>query len=185
MLGVWAVTSSHDGPLDRMGRPLTGNALLGTLAAAIVSDKLKEDYNHATPATAARFVPEMEQTLGLYDGFDGKCGNQLLAGKVASAGRYRQLATLLADDRLWVNSASKVCTHFFAVELAELTGQRALANDCGGRSPTYSAANIYRSLLANGKPMGIDDGLTRDEHDHSSSAFPFLAAPAADATYKE
>ena len=184
MLGVWAVTSSHDGPLDRMGRPLTGNALLGTLASAIVSDKLKEDYNHATPATAARFVPEMEKTLGLYDGFDGKCGNQLLAGKVASAGRYRQLATLLADDRLWVNSASKVCTHFFAVELAELTGQRALANDCGGRSPTYSAANIYRSLLANGKPVGIDDGLTRDEHDHSSSAFPFLAAPAA-ATYKE
>jgi hypothetical protein len=184
MLGVWAVTSSHDGPLDRMGRPLTGNALLGTLASAIVSDKLKEDYNHATPGTAARFVPEMETTLGLYDGFDGKCGNQLLAGKVASAGRYRQLATLLADDRLWVNSASKVCAHFFAVELAELTGQRALAKDCGGRSPTYSAANIYRSLLANGTPVGIDDGLTRDEHDHSSSAFPFLAAPAA-ATYRE
>ena len=185
MLGVWAVTSSHDGPLDRMGRPLTGNALLGTLATAIVSDKLKEDYNRATPATAARFVPEMEQALGLYDGFDGKCGNQLLAGNFVSEGRYRQLATLLADDRLWVNSASKVCTHFFAVELAELAGQRALANDCGGRSPTYSAANIYRSLLANGKPVGIDDGLTRDEHDHSSSAFPFLAAPAADATYKE
>ena len=184
ILGVWAVTSSHDGPLDRMGRPLTGNALLGTLAAAVVSDKLKEDYNRATPATAARFVPEMEQTLGLYDGFDGKCGNQLLAGKLESAGRYRQLATLLADDRLWVNSASKVCTHFFAVELAELTGQRALAHDCGGRSPTYSAANVYRSLLANGKPVGIDDGLTRDEHDHSSSSFPFLAAPAA-ATYKE
>ena len=184
MLGVWAVTSSRDGPLDRMGRPLTGNALLGTLASAIVSDKLKEDYNHATPATAARFVPEMEKTLGLYDGFDGMCGNQLLAGKVENAGRYRQLATLLADDRLWVNSASKVCTHFFAVELAQLTGQRELANDCGGRSPTYSAANIYRSLLANGKPVGIDDGLTRDEHDHSASAFPFLAAPAA-AAYKE
>lgn len=184
MLGVWAVTSSHDGPLDRMGRPLTGNALLGTLASPLVSDKLKEDYNHATPATAARFVSEMEKTLGLYDGFDGECGNQLLAGKVATAGRYRQLATLLADDRLWVNSASKVCTHFFAVELAQLTGQHALANDCGGRSPMYSAANVYRSLLANGKPVGIDDGLTRDEHDHSSSAFPFLAAPAA-ATYKE
>lgn len=185
MLGVWAVTSSHDGPLDRMGRPLTGNALLGTLASALVSDKLKEDYNHATPATAALFAPEMEKTLGLYDGFDGKCGNQLLAGKVASAGRYRQLATLLADDRLWVNSASKVCTHFFAVELAQLTGQRALANDCGGRSPTYSAANVYRSLLANGEPVGIDDGLTRDEHDHSSSAFPFLAAPAVAASYEE
>lgn len=184
MLGVWAQTSSHDGPLDRMGRPLTGNALLGTLASALESDRLKEEYNHATPAAAARFVPEIEKNLGLYDGFDGKCGNQLLAGKIANAGRYRQLATLLADDRLWVNSASKICTQFFAVELAQLTGQRALANDCGGRSPTYSAANVYRSLLANGKPAGIDDGLTRDEHDHSSSAFPFLAAPAT-AAYKE
>ena len=103
-------------------------------------------------ATAARFVPEMEKTLGLYDGFDGKCGNQLLAGKVAGAGRYRQLATLLADDRLWVNSASKVARNS-SVELAEVTGQRALANDCGGRGPTYSAAKIYRSLLANGKPV--------------------------------
>jgi len=84
-----------------------------------------------------------------------------------------------------VNSASKVCTHFFAVELAQLKGQRALANDCGGRSPTYSAANIYRSLLASGEPAGIDDGLTRDEHDHSSSAFPFLAAPAVVASYEE
>jgi len=185
MLGVWATTSSDSRELDRMGRPLTGNALLGTLAAANVSDKLKEEYNRATPTAAARFAPEMEKTLGLYDGFDGKCGNQLLAGKLAGAGRYRQLATLLADDRLWVNSASKVCTQFFAVELAQLTGQRALANDCGGRTPTYSAANVYRSLLANGESAGIDDGLTRDANDHSASAFPFLAAPDASAAYKE
>jgi hypothetical protein len=185
MLGVWATTSSDSRELDRMGRPLTGNALLGTLASANVSDKLKEEYNRATPTAAARFAPEMEKTLGLYDGFDGKCGNQVLAGKVAGADRYRQLATLLADDRLWVNSASKVCTQFFAVELAQLTGQRALANDCGGRTPTYSAANVYRSLLANGESAGIDDGLTRDAHDHSSSAFPFLAAPDAGNAYKE
>jgi hypothetical protein len=92
---------------------------------------------------------------------------------------------LLADDRLWVNSASQVCTHFLAVELAQLTDQPALADDCGGRSPTYSAANVYRSLLASGESVGIDDGLTRDEHDHSSSAFPFLAAPAVAANYEE
>jgi hypothetical protein len=177
ILGVWATTSSEYGQLDRMGRPLTGNALLGTVATAAVSDKLKEDYNRATPATAARFVPEIEKNLGLYDGFDGKCGNQLLAGKQESTGRYRQLATLLADDRLWVNSASKVCTQFFAVELAQLTGKSALASDCGGRTPTYSAANIYRSLLANGTSSGIDDGLMHDARDHSATEFPFLAAP--------
>jgi hypothetical protein len=182
-LGIWATTSSQDGQLDRVGRPLTGNALLGTLATDEVSDKLKEDYNRATPATAARFVPEIEKNLGLYDGFDGKCGNQLLASKIKTgAGRYHELATLLADDRLWVNSASGVCKQFFAVELASLTGEIALDNDCGGRSPTYSAANEYRSLLANGTPAGIDDGLTRDKREHSSSTFPFLAGPEAEGT---
>jgi uncharacterized protein DUF4331 len=177
LLGVWATTSSEYGQLDRMGRPLTGNALLGTLAADKVSEKLKEDYNRATPTTAARFIPEIEKTLGLYDAFDGQCGNQLLASKQASAGRYRDLATLLADDRLWVNSVSGVCTQLFAVELAELTGQSALASDCGGRSPTYSAANAYRSFLTNGTSSGIDDGLSRDARDHSATQFPFLAAP--------
>jgi hypothetical protein len=180
LLGIWATTSSQYGQLDRMGRPLTGNALLGTLATAEVSDKLKEDYNRATPATAARFVPEIENALGLYDGFDGKCGNQLLADrKAAGAGRYRALATLLADDRLWVNGASGVCTQLFAVELAQLMNQSALRSDCGGRAPTYSAANVYRSLLATGAPQSIDDGLMRDEHEHSSTTFPFLAAPDA------
>jgi hypothetical protein len=181
LLGVWATTSSEYGQLDRMGRPLTGNALLGTLATDKVSDKLKEDYNRATPATAALFVPEIEKTLGLYDGFDGKCGNQLLASKqVTGAGRYHELATLLADDRLWVNSASAVCTQLFAVELAQLAGQDALKNDCGGRTPTYSAANMYRSFLANGTSTGTDDGLTRDAREHSAMKFPFLAAPDAD-----
>lgn len=181
ILGVWATTASNYGQLDRVGRPLTGNALLGTIGSPAVSEKLKEDYNRATPATAARFVPEIEKGLGFYDGLDGKCGNQLLASKtVTGAGRYSELATLLADDRLWVNSAAAVCTQFFAVELAQLTGQRALGNDCGGRTPTYSASNAYRSLLASGTPTGIDDGLSRDEREHSSTTFPFLAAPDAE-----
>ena len=184
LLGIWATTSSEFGQLDRVGRPLTGNALLGTLATAAISDKLKEDYNRATPATAARFVPEIEKNFGLYDAFDGKCGNQLAASKSATAGRYHELAALLADDRLWVNSAFGVCKQFFAVELATLTGPSAADNDCGGRTPTYSAANVYRSLLANGTPAGIDDGLTRDKREHSSTVFPFLAAPEAEGAYK-
>ena len=184
MLGVWATTSSQAGQLDRVGRPLTGNALLGTLATAAESDKLKEDYNRATPATAARFVPEIEKNLGLYDAFDGKCGNQLLASKFRTTGRYHELALALADDRLWVNSATGVCKQFFAVELAALAGQTELDNDCGGRTPTYSAANVYRSLLANGTPVGIDDGLTRDKREQSATAFPFLAAPEAEGASK-
>jgi hypothetical protein len=94
------------------------------------------------------------------------------------------LAQLLADDRLWVNSTSGVCTQLFAVELAQLAGQTSLKNDCGGRSPTYSAANVYRSILSNGTPTGIDDGLSRDAREHSATTFPFLAAPESAKAYK-
>lgn len=176
MLAVWATTASRARQVDRMGRPLTGNALLAPLAADEVSDTLKDIYNIAAPSEWPQFIPDIAQTLGLSDSFDGECGNQLLADRSAPpAQRYRALATLLADDRLWVNSASGTCTQFFAVELASLAGQAALAGDCGGRTPTQDAVDIYRSLLAMGQVSGVDDGVDRDEADHSSAAFPFLA----------
>jgi hypothetical protein len=180
MLAVWGVTSTPVKQLNRLGRPLTKNALLGLFADDAVSDRLKEQYNLATPATSARFVPEIEKGLALYDGFDGTCGNQWLIDREgAPAMRYRALATLLADDRLWVNSASTVCTQLFAVELASAAGQSALQDNCGGRSPNYNAANVWRSLLVNGTTSGVDDGLDHDEREHSATVFPFLAAPDA------
>jgi len=182
MLAVWGATTTSDRQIDRQGRPLTGNALLGTLADEAVSNRLKEEYNAATPATSARFVPEIQKSLGLYDSFDGQCGNQLLAAVEAQPSmRYRPLATLLADDRLWVNSASGVCTQLFAVELANLAGRRELRDDCGGRSPNYDAVNIYRSLLVDASNDSVDDGVHHDERVHSATVFPFLAAPESQA----
>jgi hypothetical protein len=178
ILAIWGATVSHGKQLDRAARPLTGNALLGTLATGDVSNGLKEAYNAANPATSARFIPEIEQALALYDGFDGRCGNQLLAARGEKpATRYRPLATVLADDRLWVNSRSTVCTQLLAVELASLAGQTAFAADCGGRTPLYNAANIYRSLLVDGTSASVSDGLDHDDHEHSATVFPFLAAP--------
>jgi hypothetical protein len=180
LLAVWGVTATQDKQLDRMGRPLTANALLGTLAPEAVSDDLKERYNKVTPATAAQFVPEIEKGLALYDGFDGNCGNQLLVERSAPpALRYRKLAALLADDRLWINSTATTCTQFFAVELVSLVAEEPLRNDCGGRTPNYDAIDVYRSLLANGTTQSIDDGVDHDEHEHSTSVFPFLAPPDA------
>jgi hypothetical protein len=177
-LAVWADTSGPAGRIDRMGRPLTGNALLGTLAPEAVSNALKEQYNHATPATSDAFVPEIEKTLGLYDAFDGECGDAMLADRSAGASRYLNLAILLADDRLWINSAGRNCTTLFAVELAALAGQAALRDDCGGRTPNYDAVDTYRSLLATGATTGITDGVDADDQRHSTEVFPFLAAPA-------
>lgn len=175
LLAVWAETSMRGVRIDRMGRPLTGNALLAPLEADEVSDALKLRYNAASPATAGEFVPEIEKSLALYDGYDGACGNQLLAGR-SPAGRYRAMAELLADDRLWVNSASGQCTQLFAVEMAA-AGVGPYRDDCGGRTLDYDAVNVYRSLLATGRVTGVDDGVHRDEVVHSNEVFPFVAAP--------
>jgi hypothetical protein len=178
LLAVWGTTSTADKQLNRVGRPLTKNALLGLFAADDVGDRLKEDWNVATPATSARFIPEIQKGLALYDAFDGQCGNQLLAEpRAAPSKRYLALATLLADDRLWVNSNSTVCTQLMAVELTAQAGHKSLVNDCGGRSPNYKAANTWRSLLVDGTSVGVDDGVERDDHEHSATVFPFLAAP--------
>jgi hypothetical protein len=184
LLAVWATTSDGKRQIDRMGRPLTGNALLGTIAPEEVSDALKERYNAATPATAAPFVEEIEKGLALYDGFDGTCGNAWLADARAAKHRYRKLATLLADDRLWVDSRATTCTEFLSVELSHFSGNGG-AHDCGGRTPNEDAIDVYRSLLANGTTRGIDDGVDRDDREHSLSVFPFLAAPDGSTGYSK
>ena len=181
VLAVWATTSAGSKQIDRAARPLTGNALLGTLASEETSNHLKEDYNAATPSTSARFVPEIEKALALYDAFDGKCGNQLLAGSnpasTRGAERYEAMAELLADDRLWVNTESTICLQLFAVELADLAGQSERVMDCGGRTPLYNASNVYRSLLVDGSTTSVNDGVDHDDKPHSETEFPFLAAP--------
>jgi len=177
ILALWATTASSERQIDRAGRVLTGNALLGTIAGGDESNRLKEAYNAATPADGERFVAEIEKGLALYDGFDGLCGNQLLAGSRAEPHRYRALARMLADDRLWLNSAAPVCTTLMSVETAALAGW-STASDCGGRAPSYNAVNLYRSLLVAGDYTAISDGLSRDEKTLSDADFPFLSPPS-------
>ncbi|HET6972109.1 MAG TPA: hypothetical protein VFH92_13360, partial [Phenylobacterium sp.] len=155
------------------------------LGSAEDSNRMKEAYNAASPATAQGFAPEIAKGLALYDGFDGQCGNQFLADRdLPPARRYLELASLLADDRLWVNSASSQCTQLFAVERATLSGAFELEGDCGGRTPAMSAVNVYRSLLVDGTNTSLDDGLDKDERPVSTSTFPFLSPPDAAAGAK-
>jgi len=164
-------------PIDRIGRPLTGNALIGPLAPDDVSDQRKEAYNRAAEADWPQFVEDIERTLGLYDGFDRTCGNQWLADRRAVPARYRVLARTLADDRLWVDSGSAVCTEYLAVERAAFATPGAPRGDCGGRTPGYDVVDVFRSLLVLGATAGVDDGIAHDDHVHSTTEFPFLAAP--------
>jgi len=166
-------------PIERTARPLIKNALVGgPLAPDNESDQRKEAYNRVARNGWAKFSPDIQKTLGLYDGFDGKCGNQWLADTKAEAShRYERLAKILADDRVWVNSKSAVCTQFLSVEFTSLQTPGAISSDCGGRTPNYDASNIFRSLLVNGTMAGAIDGLNHDDKVHSTTDFPFLAAP--------
>jgi len=165
--------------IERTARPLIKNGLVGgPLAAEAISNQRKEAYNRAARNGWKQFSRDIERTLGLYDGFDGKCGNQWLSGsQAAPSQRYTALSRLLADDRIWVNSTSARCTQFLAVEFTAYGTPGALTDDCGGRAPNYDASNIFRSLLVNGMGSGFDDGLHQDEKTHSTTEFPFLAAP--------
>ena len=165
--------------IERTARPLIKNALVGgPLEPGTESNQRKEAYNRVPRTGWAKFSSDIQKTLGLYDGFDGRCGNQWLAGtKGIPAQRYERLAKVLADDRIWVNSKSSVCTQFLAVELTYFQTPGALSSDCGGRTPNYDASNIFRALLVNGTTIGADDGLNHDDKVHSTSDFPFLAEP--------
>jgi hypothetical protein len=178
VLGLWATTESRETSevIDRIGRALTGNALLGTFAAEAVGNALKERYNRAPPKQWLEFAPDLATNLAIYDGFDGICGNQWLAVQNSPpATRYTDLSRLLADDRLWVNSASGRCTQYLGVEF-DLVG--ATNDDCGGRMPEYDAVDVFRSLLVSGEISGLSDGVDRDDA-RTSPDFPFLSAPTS------
>ena len=179
LLAVWGTTSSSGKPLDHMARPFVANTLLGAAPFSTddASGLLRQQFNEALPGASARFVPKLQESLAFQDSLDGRCGNEILAPPKDSPARYRALAEVFADDRLWVNSASSVCTQFFAVELAKLAGEKTSRSDCGGRAPTYDTSNVWRSLLIAGTPTGISDGLHQDEHPPSATVFPFLAPP--------
>ena len=83
---------------------------------------------------------------------------------------------MLADDRLWVDSTQRRCRELLAVERTALGGPGAPGGDCGGRTPDEDV-DVLRSLLVSGTPTSVDDGVDLDDADHSTTAFPFLAAP--------
>jgi hypothetical protein len=170
-------------PIDRMGRALIANMLIAPLDSNEVRDARKEKYNRSTPPEWSEYSGDVQRALGFFDGYDRVCGNQWLADrKSQSSARYETLAKLLADDRIWINSQSSHCMHYLAVELSGLSNTASLKNDCGGRTPNYNANAVFRSLLVRGTTDGSDDGLERDDRVHSTSVFPFLAAPADDSS---
>jgi hypothetical protein len=164
--------------IDRQGRPAVNPALINTFDANTnTASAAKDSYNAAGQANWSGFSTNIATSLGILDGLDTNCGNQLLAGSSATAGRYNTLAGVLADDQLYVNSASTTCTRYLAVEANAVNV--APNNDCGGRALTYDVIDTSYSVLAAGALSGVGDDVNADGDGniHSNTAFPFIAAP--------
>jgi hypothetical protein len=164
--------------IDRMGRPAINPALNSTFEANITTaNASKDSYNVAAQADWGGFSARIATSLGILDGLDTNCGNQLLAGSSPVAGRYNTLAAVLADDRLYINTASTTCGQYLAVEANAVN---VVPNsDCGGRAPTYDVIDTSYSVLAAGALTGVTDGINADGDGnvHSDTEFPFLSAP--------
>jgi hypothetical protein len=190
LLGLAACAGDDDGgggghpappPLgtqvDRMGRSAINTALTAPFADADARGAMQDDYNaDADPSDwASAFAAEIAANLAIYDSLDTVCGNQLLAGDTAVAGRYDALAGVLADDRLYVNTDSGTCQTYLAVE-ANFLG--ITNDDCGGRTPLYDTVDVSYSVLATGLLSGVGDGVDLDEDGNASASdFPYYDRP--------
>jgi len=166
--------------IDRMGRAAINTALIGPFLDPGLGGprgELQDVYNGAAiPGQwGDRFASEMAANLAIYDGVDRNCGNQLLAGDTATAGRYSALAGVLADDQLYVNTASGTCQIYLGVE-GNAVG---ITNtDCGGRTPLEDTIDVSYSVLAIGALSGVTDGIASDTDGTASlDDFPFYAPP--------
>jgi hypothetical protein len=169
--------------IDRMGRAGVNTALTNPFYRESVASEdsqhklIVDDYNVASDPSqwVARFSSLMAPNLAILDSLDRVCGNQVLAGPAPVPGRYKALADILADDQLYVNTASGTCNQYLAVE-ANAIG---IANtDCGGRTPLANTIDITYSVVAVGALTGVTNGITSDTDGTASlTAFPFLDRP--------
>lgn len=169
--------------IDRMGRAGVNTALTNPFFRETVAEekenheKIVDEYNAAIKKSSwvASFTPEIASNLAILDSLDTVCGNQLLADPAVTSERYKTLANVLADDQLFVNTASGSCGQYLAVE-ANAVG---ISNsDCGGRTPLEDTIDTTYSVLAAGVLAGVTDGVASDRDGTASlTAFPFLASP--------
>jgi hypothetical protein len=161
--------------IDRAGRP----AVTAALISPFTPDTRQADvdrYNTSGNADTS-FLPIIEKSLGVLDGLDRRCGNQLLAG-ADPAQRYRALARALNDDQLYLRSdragASSV---YLGVEAEAVDAIMPGQGSGGGRIPGDDVIARSYSVLVAGALSGLDDGVERDDAVHDIDVFPFLAAP--------
>jgi hypothetical protein len=191
--GMDMATAANPAPkigkqIDRMGRPAVNTALTDPfgLVANTTTDAFKDAYNaEASPAMwQSKFMTAIEANLAVLDAADTVCGNSVgvMGDGVDGGNRYSFIASVLADDELYVNSTSGTCGLYLAAE-ANALGLSAAAGDCGGRTPTEDVVDESYTLLTAGVTAylgnmhAVTDGIDAGDHTPSTADFPFLSAP--------
>ena len=161
--------------IDRAGRPAITAALVSAFEADPDKKRLDVAAYNAAGLSNPAFTASIKTSLGILDGLDGTCGNQLLAD-MTGPDRYGPLAKVLLDDQLYLNSDNHGSVYLGveaeAVKLAKPGGGAG-----GGREPGDDVIARSYSVLAAGAFSGIDDGVPNDDTTPTPDIFPFLAAP--------
>jgi hypothetical protein len=166
--------------IDRLGRPAINTALNHTFDTNDATKGAAKDAYNADKAQAgwsATYAPEQAKNLALFDGLDTNCGNQFLANKDGGTNLqvYGTLASVTADDRLWLDTSGMTCNTYLAVEA---NATKLIPNtDCGGRALKYDVIDTTYSIVAAGLPSGVTDGISADPTKTAATAFPYLATP--------
>lgn len=165
---------------DRAGRPLVTLATIHPFDTDGGRAVAEDDYNANGDASAwGSYAGEIAKSLAVYDALDETCGNQALADGDAgddNIQRYGALASLLADDRLWLDTTQTTCAHYLAVE--ESAVNKTPSMDCGGRALGYDVIDATYSLAAAGaSSSAITDGVAKVASKTDGPTFPYLVAP--------
>jgi Domain of unknown function (DUF4331) len=160
--------------IDRMGRPAINTALDHTFDPNPMTQNMAKDAYNADnqPAHWATFIPEIRANLAIYDGLDTVCGNQAAYGALTNPD-YLTLASVLAGDALWLNTASTTCMQYLGVEFNVLGVTN---TDCGGRTLTENTIDVTYNALAGTLATNAATNGIKASASAPGTTFPYLAA---------
>jgi hypothetical protein len=169
-----------------MGRPAINTALTGpfdpTCTKATCPPKDAYNANHDPTTWSADYAAGFAGNLAIFDSLDTVCGNQPAYTPPATKTSYGTLASVLANDVLWLNTGTTTCVQYLGVELKTLGAITAV--DCGGRTPAENTVDLTYNIVAGTldptklpTTSGIaTNGITAPASPPSAT-FPYLAAP--------
>ena len=161
------------------GRPAISTALVATFSAdADARVRARNAYNRAAQARLGGLRARAHDRASASSIHSTASAEDQLLAADSGTDVYAQLRGVLLDDRLYVNSS--------ADHLRRLPrrGRRSDRRDRRRRRRVWRSHPQRRhviersySVLASPNLAGIDDLVTGDERDHSTTVFPFLAGP--------